>query len=191
METHAQHTAPSSQATTFTVGDTVIYPLHGKCQITGLESKMVSGQSITFYKVEVIRSVFARTSRKDPAIWIPVKSAAERGLRKPLSADNLGKVWAILESREYYFSSSDSWSSLQPKLESTIRHEGAEGLAKVISYLYALKKRLIVPTSEVAKMYETVSKLLSREISDATGEQVRAIEERMQKAMRHKVLPDH
>jgi RNA polymerase-interacting CarD/CdnL/TRCF family regulator len=191
METHAPQTTSSSNTTNFSVGETVIYPLHGKCQITGLETKVVGGQSLSFYKVEVVRSAFARTTRKDPAIWIPVNSAVERGLRRPLTPEAVTTIWTMLENREYYFSASDSWAVVQPKLEAAIRNDGAEGLAKVASYLHALKKRLIVPPSEVAKMYETVTKLLTRELSDVTGEQVRSIEERMQKSMRHKNLPDH
>ncbi len=196
---HAQPQATASQlektsapaSTLFVVGDTVIYPLHGKCQITGIESKTVGGQSIAFYKVEVVRSAFARTTRKEPAIWIPVSTAAERGLRRPMTNEMLATVWSLLENREYFFAGSDSWGVAQPKLEAAIRSEGALGLAKVASYLHALKRRMIVPSTEVAKMSENVEKLLVREISELTGEQVRTIEERMHKAMRHKLLPDH
>jgi hypothetical protein len=50
---------------------------------------------------------------------------------------------------------------------------------------------MIVPSPEVAKFSESVSRMLVREIGDLSGDSVRIIEERMQKAMRHKQLPDH
>lgn len=199
MDQHAQAqaSATSSQisgstgSSTFSVGDMVIYPLHGKCQITGVETKSVGGQNIHFYRVEVVRSAFARTNRKEPAIWIPVATATERGLRRPMTTDTHATIWTLLENREYYFAGSETWGAMQPKLEATIRNEGAIGLAKVTAYLHALKRRMIVPSPEVAKMSENVMKQLVREMSELTGEQVRTIEERMQKAMRHKLLPDH
>ena len=198
MEKHApQQQSPAQSPSApqpsklFAIGDLVIYPLHGKCQITGIESKSISGESIAFYKVEVVRSAFARTTRKEPAIWIPITTAAERGLRPPMTSETLATIWTLLENKEYYFSASEPWNTLHLKLEAAIRNEGAIGLAKAAAYLQALKRRIIVLSPEVAKVSEGTTKLLVREIADLTGESIRVIEERMQKAIRHKQLPDH
>jgi RNA polymerase-interacting CarD/CdnL/TRCF family regulator len=101
------------------------------------------------------------------------------------------KVYAIINSREYYFPLDDAWSASQPKLEATIREEGAVGLAKAISFLHVLKRKQIVVSSEVNRLYETVGKLLLRELSEATGEPARAIEDKIARSLRQKLIPNH
>jgi hypothetical protein len=63
-------------------------------------------------------------------------------------------------------------------------------MAKVMSFLHILKKKQIVPTPEVAKLSESVSKQLIRELSEVLSELPRTIEERITKGLRHKLLPD-
>ena len=96
----------------------------------------------------------------------------------------------ILLSREYYFKIQESWTVLQHQLETTIRQEGGIGLAKAASFLFVLRKKQIVPSSEVIKLQETVHKLLFREMSDALDIPPRILEEKVQKGFRSKLLPD-
>jgi RNA polymerase-interacting CarD/CdnL/TRCF family regulator len=168
-----------------------IYALHGKCLVAALETRTVGGETNRFYKLEIQKSALSRSSRPEPAIWLPVNTARERGLREIMSPAQAEVVFAILNSREYYFSIDEAWNILQSKLETTIRLEGAAGMAKVVSFLHVLKKRQIVPTPEVAKLDTLVHKLMMRELVEVMGEQPRAIDDRITKALRHKLLPDH
>ncbi|MDR3608117.1 MAG: hypothetical protein P4M08_12135 [Oligoflexia bacterium] len=190
METHLNR--PASTATPiFQAGTTVIYPMLGKCTVIGCEEKSIGGKTLAFYKLEVQRSSFSRSSRQDPAVWIPVNAAKEQGLRAPLQAENVPEIFAIFASREYFFEIQRPWNQLQPELERTIRLEGAIGLAKVSSYLFVLKKKQIVPSPEVNRFSEAVDRLLYRELSEATGEPIRALEEKTKKLMRPKLTLDH
>lgn len=175
----------------FTPGSPVIYALHGKCSIAGIETREMQGKPIRFYKLEIQKSALSRSTRQEPAIWVPIDTARERGLRSPIRNEDADTILKILISREYYFDASLPWASVQPKLETSIRLEGAVGLAKVMSYLYVLKRKQVVPGSDVTKLYETVTKLLLRELSEATGEPIRDIESKVAKAMRHKLMPDN
>lgn len=185
------HTTATETHVEFASGATVIYALHGKCNILSVENRSVGGESIRFYKLEIQKSPLSRSNRQEPAIWVPIASAKERGMRAPITASEAAPVQAIFSTREYYFELNTPFHSIQPRLEAAIRNEGAIGLAKVASYLFVFRRRQVVPASELIRFQESINKLLLRELSEATGEQPRTIEERMNKAMKHKLLPDN
>jgi RNA polymerase-interacting CarD/CdnL/TRCF family regulator len=174
----------------FEVGQTVIYPMMGKCAVIGLEEKAVGGETLSLYKLEVQKSSFSRSTRQSPEVWVPVGAAIAKGLRLPLQADGVDAIFKIFSSREFYFELTRPWNQLQPELEGAIRREGAVGLAKVASFLFVLKKRQIVPTPEVNRLSETVDRLLYRELSEASGEAIRSLEEKTKKMMRPKLTSD-
>lgn len=182
----------TSQTSAFEPGTTVIYGLHGKCTVLGVETRESGGQAQSFYKLEVQKSNLSRSTRQEPAIWVPLPSARSKGLRLPVTdAGEAERVYSTIQSREYYFPLEEAWSASQPKLEATIRDEGAVGLAKVLSFLHVLKRKQVVPAPEVNRLYETVSKLLLRELSEATGEPLRAIEDRIARSLRQKLAPSN
>jgi RNA polymerase-interacting CarD/CdnL/TRCF family regulator len=174
----------------FGTGETVIYPMLGKCMVMGLEEKSIGGETLSFYKLEVQKSSFSRSARQEPAVWIPVAAAREQGLRPPLRTEEAPELFKIFASREYYFDLNRNWNLIQADCENAIRREGALGLAKVASGLYVLKKRQIVPSAEVSRFSEMIDRLLYRELSEATGESIRALEEQVKKLMRPKLTPD-
>jgi RNA polymerase-interacting CarD/CdnL/TRCF family regulator len=175
----------------FNPGAQVMYGLHGKCQVVSVESKSVGGQSTEFYRLEVLKPALSRSTRPEPAIWIPVAKARASGLRALTSAGEAEAVLSILNSREYYFPLSEPWPSVLPQLERGIRTEGAIGLAKAYSFLYVLRKRSVVPAPEANRLFESVSKLLMRELAEATGLAPRLIEEKIAKGLRQKLSADN
>ena len=177
--------------TEFQPGTQVVYGMHGKCQIIEIQSRQVGTENVRFYKLELSKSVLSRSSRKDPAIWLPIASAKSRGLRVPMSNAEGLQAMLLLSSREYFFSLQESWTSVYSKLEYTIRSEGGIGLAKVASYLYVLKRKQAVPSSELLHFQESVNKLLMRELSEALGENSRSLEDRISKVLRQKLLADN
>jgi RNA polymerase-interacting CarD/CdnL/TRCF family regulator len=175
----------------FQPGSPVIYAMHGKCAVISVETRQNSGESVEYYKLEIQKSPLSRSTRQEPAIWVPVSSARERGLRPPMSTEDAEAVFKVINSREYFYPLNEPWSSIQPKLEACIRTEGGQGLAKVLSFLHALKRKQIVAAPEVARMYETVSKLLIRELADATNDTPRNIEDKIARGMRQKLIPNN
>jgi RNA polymerase-interacting CarD/CdnL/TRCF family regulator len=165
--------------------------MHGKCAVISVETRQTGSQAIEYYKLEIQKSPLSRSTRQEPAIWVPVSSARERGLRSPMSTQDSDQVFQIINSREYYFPLNESWSAIQPKLESAIRTEGGQGLAKALSFLHVLKRKQIVASPEVARMYETVSKLLIRELAEANSDTPRNIEDKIARGMRQKLIPNN
>ena len=182
---------PQIPNTEFLAGTQVVYGMHGKCQVTEIQSRQVGSEMVRFYKLELLKSVLSRSSRKDPAIWLPIDSAKSRGLRMPMSNGDGLQAMAFLSSREYFFSLQEPWPSVYLKLEHTIRSEGGIGLAKVASYLYVLKRKQLVPSGELLHFQECVNKLLMRELSEALSENSRVLEDRISKLLRQKLLADN
>jgi RNA polymerase-interacting CarD/CdnL/TRCF family regulator len=175
----------------FTPGTDVIYGFHGRCRVQAIETKPINGEEVQFYKLEIQKSQHSRSSQREPNILLPVQTASKRGLRNPLSNLEAEKIWEILENREYYFSLTENWRDILPTLEKTIVDEGALGLAKVSSYLYALTHQRSGPPRLASQFEEKVDHLLVREISDATDETIVSIEARKAKVMRGKLKTDN
>lgn len=175
----------------FTPGTSVIYAMHGKCLVLGTETRSLGGKTQKYYKLELKKPTSSRSARSDSAIWVPVEQAQERGLRVPMTQEQAAAAIQLLNSREYFFKTTDSWSTLLPQLENTIRTEGGIGLAKVASFLYVLRRKQVVATPEVNKLQESVNKLLFRELSEALGQTIKTLEDRVARGMRSKLLPDH
>ena len=187
MDTQTPMEVPKSE---FAPGSSVIYALHGKCHVLGTEFRSLGGKPICFYKLELRKSTLSRSTRNEPAIWVPVASAKDFGLRAPMTAAQADEAMKLLMNREYFFKPYDAWNVIQPQLEATIRNEGGLGLAKVVSFLYVLKRKQVVATPEVVKLYDTVHKLLFRELSEALQQPMKVLEEKVAKGMKTKLLPD-
>ena len=183
METRTPHLSP------FSVGDTVIYGVHGRCTIQAIESKTVGDQTVDFYKMEPVKPALSRSTRPSPAIWLPVQSQEKAGLRAPLTRDECESLNPIFSSREYYFDLKTHWHQTQPKLDEMIAREGAIGLAKVVSYLFVRTHQYVVVPGEQARYYETACRLLYRELSDALAEPMSLIQQRTEKLMKPKLTP--
>ncbi len=172
----------------FTLGSSVIYALHGKCTITSVETREVDQKQINFYKLEPQKSSPGKITRQDTAIWLPVISAKERGLRPPMTKTEAETALALLGNGEFYFPLNEKWSVLHPMLEKCIRLEGGLGFSKVFGFLHILKRKWVVLPNEIARFLETITKLFSKELSDALEEPLRIIEEKVQKNIKQKIL---
>ncbi len=174
----------------FSPGTTVCYGLHGKCQVSSIETKQIGDELQSFYLLKVVKSPLARSNKQEPAIWLPVKSAKDRGLRLPMTREQADEALKILSSREYYFPLQEAWNTLHPRLEACMRQEGGVGLAKVFSFLHVLKKKQVVAQPEVNRLTETVEKALMRELCEATGDALRVLEARIAKGLKQKLILD-
>jgi RNA polymerase-interacting CarD/CdnL/TRCF family regulator len=191
MESQVPQNSQTSQSNNeIEIGTAVIYGLHGRCTITGVETRSLGGDTQRFYKLEKQKSPLSRSTRQDPAIWLPVSSASLRGLRSPMTQADIDAAFLIFSSREYYYSLKDQWHVVQEKIETAIRTEGSAGMAKALSFLFVLKKRQVVSHAEVTKLSEAIQKNFNREVSEITGETAKQIEEKMNKAMRSKLFAD-
>ena len=183
----------SSQQThgEFSLGDPVVYGLHGKCRVAQIETRVMGGKTIRFYKLEVLKSALSRSSRSDPAIWVPITNSTDLGLRAPMNQPQAEVALKYLTDRDTFpdLDMDESWHSLQTKLETIAKHEGGLGLAKVFCFMSVLKRRLVAPASPIIKFYDLIHKLLFRELSETLNEAPKVIEDRITKNLLNKRIP--
>src|SRR4051812_19919362 len=99
----------------FKVGDEVAYGMHGKCLVTGIYTKELSTGPVEFYQIRVIKNpIAAKTvNPQDPAILVPVESAATNGLRALLQKEEAEAIIQFLAEPNYHFEIKETWLSKQ------------------------------------------------------------------------------
>jgi RNA polymerase-interacting CarD/CdnL/TRCF family regulator len=177
----------------YKIGDEVSYGLHGKCVITGIETKDLATGPVRFYQIRTIKNPITakNPNRRDPHILIPVETAASTGLRPMMSKQEAESTLKLLAEPDYHFELNQTWVAKQKTLEEAIRKEGSVGLAKVVGHLYVYIKRDAVPSTSVLKFYENIYRIFLKEITEATGTDPKVMESLVNKALRQKLAYDN
>jgi RNA polymerase-interacting CarD/CdnL/TRCF family regulator len=179
----------STSSQEFEIGQVVIYGVHGKCLIKTIESRSMNGQNVSFYKLEIAKQ--SAMKKQDSFIFVPVSSAKQRGLRIPANEDTSQKILHILSDPEYFFEMSRNWQQTFQKLKLAIETEGAIGLAKVINFLHAMKKKQSNLSADIIKFEAQVFKQLVRELAESLEEPSLKIEEKIESIFKTKQIQDH
>ena len=171
----------------FERGAHVVYGIHGRCSVEDVITREIDGQNIRFYKLQVTKAASSRSSKQEPAIWLPVEAAQTKGLRPVLRTEEVEEIFELFTNDEFFYDPNKKWSELLPALESAIKNEGAKGLAKVDAFLLVLKSRQVVPDPQVVRFFEKVHRILTREIAELTENSIKAIDEKLQKLIQQKL----
>lgn len=177
----------------YKVGDEVSYGLHGKCVITGIETKTLGANEVSFYQIRVLKNpITAKVPGKhEPSILIPVDTAPAKGLRHLMTKTDAETILKLLSEPDYHFELNGNWLAKQKLLEDVIRKEGAIGLAKVVGHVYVLLKQDAVPPSQVSRFYDNVYRIFLRELADAMDSTPKDIEPIVNRALRNKLSKDN
>lgn len=73
----------------FSVGDKVVYPVHGAGIIEAIENKEILGQERSYY--------ILRTCTGDMRLMIPVETVTDMGLRQIIAKSQVAEVLAVFE----------------------------------------------------------------------------------------------
>lgn len=176
---------------TFTTGSQAIYGLHGRCQILGIEEKLIGNETIAFYKVELAKPPIGKSKKSEAAIWIPVKNANQVGLRSASNSEQAAAALKILSSREYYLNINESMKNITRQIEDLVRNEGVIGLAKAYSYLFVRKSREAICPTDLTRMIENTQRILFRELAEALNQPQKDLEAQIAKSIRVKLQPDN
>lgn len=74
----------------FATGNLVVYPAHGVGLIESIDHKHIGGEACDFYIV--------RIRANNITLMVPVKNAANVGLRSLISPEQAGAIWAALHT---------------------------------------------------------------------------------------------
>jgi CarD family transcriptional regulator len=141
----------------FNVGDMAVYPAHGVGLIEGIEEKSISGIEHIFYVIRILDN--------DMKIMIPRKNAAQVGLRKVISSNEVERVYAILEKKDVEFTP-QTWNRRYREYMDKIKSGSIFDLAAVLRDLYILQMDKPLSFGE-KKMLDTAKGLLVKELSIA------------------------
>lgn len=143
----------------FKIGDRAVYPGQGVTEITGIESKEISGTTVVLYMLKVLD-----TERK---IMIPVSKVQSVGLRKVVGNDGIGAVYDLLRERTKTVDR-QTWNRRYRRYVEKINTGSLNDIAEVMRDLSRLKYTKSLSFGE-RKMLDQARTLLVKEIAVARG----------------------
>ncbi len=156
---------------TFRIGDKAVYPAHGVAEVTGIESKEISGTKHTFYILRILDNGMR--------IMVPTKNVAAVGLRAVVNKSEVKEVYDILKSREVSVEG-QTWNRRYREYMEKIKTGSVFEIAEVLRDLSLLKHDKDLSFGE-RKMLDTARSLLVKELAVAKGHKeekiVRELEE--------------
>lgn len=149
----------SDKHTEFKIGEHIVYPLQGVGVVKSIEQRPFNGSTLTYYHIYLKSS--------DMTVMVPVKKAAEIGIRPLVSASEAMKALASINAKGDAAPPSD-WKD-RYKMNMDLLKEGSiASFAKVVHTLYLRSKVKELPVQE-RRLYESALGLLIDESSLATG----------------------
>lgn len=73
----------------YSVGDKIVYPMHGACIIDGIEEKEILGEKEEYY---ILRFPFGKMR-----VMVPIKKVDEVGIREIISKEEIEDVMRVLK----------------------------------------------------------------------------------------------
>jgi len=141
----------------FEPGEKVMYPQFGLGTIAGVTKKQVNGSDLSFYRLEF--------PLKQMEILVPVKRAAENGLRRVMTADEVEEVLAYLSCASPS-TKPQQWHRWRKKTIEQLKSGDPLEIAKIYCYLHSLESKKGLSFTE-RKILIQVERMLVSEISAA------------------------
>jgi len=143
-------------STCFSIGDNAVYPAHGVGVIEAIETKVISGETLTFYVMRILQNGMM--------IMIPKKNVGSVGLRQVISKDQVNQIYQILKTKEGPRDVNLTWNRRYRQYTEKIKTGSIFEIAEVLRVLFRLKRTKELSFGE-KKILDTVQNLLVKEIS--------------------------
>lgn len=146
--------AETTSQLSLSVNDRVVYPNQGVCRVSGIDTKEIAGQKLTF--------VTLKREIDGAIVMVPQTKLQSIGVRKVASAADVSKVWEFLKS------DSDKadldWKQRARTNVERMALGGIVGLAEVVKGLQVLSELRPLPTKE-RELYDNARYLLVSELA--------------------------
>ena len=143
----------------FTIGDKTVYPGHGVAEITGVETREISGASMEFYVLRVLENGMK--------VMVPKRNAEAVGLRRIVGNAEVDAVYGVLRLRGEKISTA-TWNRRYREYMEKIKTGSLVEIAKVLRDLSLLRTDKDLSFGE-RKMLDTAKTLLVQELALAKG----------------------
>lgn len=144
----------------FSVGDKAVYPGHGVAEITGVETREISGTTMEFYVLRVLENGMK--------VMVPKQNAETVGLRRIVSKDEIDAVYGVLLRRGDKISTA-TWNRRYREYMEKIKTGSLVEIASVLRDLCLLRSDKELSFGE-RKMLDTAKTLLVQELALAKGQ---------------------
>lgn len=138
----------------FSVGDKVVYPMHGAGVIEAIEEKEVLGEKRKYY--------IMRLPIGNMKVMVPITNGSNLGLREVIDAKEVDRVLTILQDRSDVVTT--NWSLRYRQHLEKIKSGNIFEVAEVVRNLYLREKEKGLSTGE-RKMLDTARQILLSELS--------------------------
>lgn len=146
--------AESTSQLSLQVNDRVVYPNQGVCRVSGIDTKEIAGQKLSF--------VTLKREIDGAIVMVPQAKLQSIGVRKVASPEDVQKVWAFLKS------DSDKadldWKQRARTNVERMAQGGIVGLAEVVKGLQVLSELRPLPAKE-RELYDNARYLLVSELA--------------------------
>ena len=136
----------------FSVGDKIVYPMHGAGTIDAIEEKDILGEKQAYYIIKMPGEV---------KVMVPTAKAEEIGVRNIISKENAGKVFEILEENETEMS--NNWNKRYRDNMDKMKSGDIYEVADVVRNLSFKQKEKGLSTGE-KKMLNNAKQILVSEL---------------------------
>ena len=138
----------------YSVGDKIVYPMHGIGIIEAIEKKVVLGKRDEYYIITILNSGMK--------VMIPVSNADTIGIRSIITKKEIVKVLTLLKKTQ--FETEDDWKIRYQNNLDKVKSGSIIRVAEVLRDLYRRGKEKDLSIME-RKLYENAYQLVIYEIA--------------------------
>ena len=156
----------------YSIGDRIVYPMHGAGIIESIEDRMILGKTQSYYVLNI--------PLKEMTVMIPVESAGDIGIRKVVSKNKANEVLGLLEWKSC--TSSINWNKRYRENLLKIRTGDIFEVADVFKSLKVRDMEKGLSTGE-RKMLNTAKQILLSELFLAKDISIQEVEDAVNKCL--------
>lgn len=154
----------------YSIGDKVVYPMHGAGVIDRVEERHILNETRNYYVLK-----FQVGGMK---VMVPVDNVDKSGLRKIITKAEFERVMESFREDEAEIEDSSNWNRRYRENMDKIKSGGVFETAEVVKTLVLREKRKGLSSGE-KKMLITAMQILVSELSVVCGEKATDIEKRI------------
>ena len=156
----------------FKVGDSIVYPNQGLGIIEDIQNENYFGETSKIYHLRILSN--------NTLVLVPLSSAEEIGIRKPISVRSVKKIFDFMRNGDVDVTM--NWKGRYKEHLNLLKSGTMTDMALVLKSLYYLN--LIKPLSfREKKMMEKVKELIVSEISEVSSTSNSTIEQKVMETL--------
>ncbi|MGA0163521.1 MAG: CarD family transcriptional regulator [Bdellovibrionota bacterium] len=141
----------------YEVGQKVFYRGHGVGQVTAIAQKEIGGVKSLYYSVRMLDNPLM--------VMVPIDKTFERGMRPIMSADEVKKIYEMLNEKKIVVEQS-TWNRRQRDYLDKINTGSVFEIAEVLRDLFVIRSEKVLSFGE-RRMLELAKSMLIKELAIA------------------------